>query len=107
MWVFRHLPGYVVMFVLAGVGIALTMLAWQGWSLALGWPWALATAGLSLAARFNGYMLVGAYFFAYSYLHWPPVQCFAMAALGLMFITPGVVAEIYDMFTGRHLKPDE
>jgi hypothetical protein len=102
---FRRFPGIVVAFVLAGVGLCQLVLAWAGWSMGLGWPWALVTLLLSLVARFNGYALVGTFFFAQEYLHWPPLQCVALASVGLLFLTPGIFREIMSALTGEDIRP--
>ncbi len=101
----RQFPGYAVAIVLCGVGIAQLMLAWTGWSLGLGWQWAAIAAALSLFARFNGYALVGTFFFAQEYLHWPMVQCIALASVGLLFLTPRVFRELMGALTGRDIRP--
>ena len=101
----RQLPGYVLAIVLCGIGAAQIVVAWAGWSLGLGWPWAAVALVLSLAARFNGYALVGTFFFAQEYLHWPMPQCVALAAIGLFFLTPGVFREVMGTLTGGDVKP--
>lgn len=102
---FRQFPGLVVAVVLCIVGVLQLAIAWAGWSLGLGWQWALVAAILSVVARFNGYALVGTYFFAQEYLHWPLLQCLALTAVGLLFLTPGVFREVMGALTGRDIKP--
>lgn len=102
---FRQFPGFVLAIVLCGVGLCQLVIAWAGWSLGLGWPWALVALSLSLFARFNGYALVGTFFFAQQYLHWPILQCIALSVVGLMFLTPGIFREIISMLTGTDIKP--
>jgi hypothetical protein len=102
---FRQFPGYVVAVVLCGVGVIQMVLAWAGWSLGLNWQWGLVAIVLSLVARFNGYILVGTFFFAQEYLHWPMPQCLALTAVGLFFITPGIFREIMSALTGRDIRP--
>ena len=101
----RQFPGIVLALVLGGVGLCQMVLAWAGWSLGLGWPWAVIALVLSLVARFNGYALVGTFFFAQEYLHWPMPQCVALAAVGLLFLTPGIFREIMGVLTGQDIKP--
>lgn len=91
--------------VLCGVGVIQLVVAWSGWSLGLGWQWGLVAAVLSLVARFNGYALVGTFFFAREYLHWPLPQCLAFTAVGLLFLTPGIFREIMSALTGRDIRP--
>ena len=102
---FRQFPGYVVAVALAGVGVCQLFLAWAGWSLGLGWQWAAIALVLSLISRFNAYALVGTFFFAREYLHWPFVQCVALAAVGLLFLTPRIVREVMGALTGSEIKP--
>jgi hypothetical protein len=102
---FRQFPGIVLALVLVGVGLGQMVLAWAGWSLGLGWPWAVIALSLSLFARFNGYVLVGTFFFAQEYLHWPMPQCLALSAVGLLFLTPGIFREIIGVLTGQDIKP--
>lgn len=101
----RQFPGYVLAIVLCTVGVAQLFVAWAGWTMGLGWQWAALAAGLSLFARFNGYALVGTFFFAQEYLHWPFAQCVALAAVGLLFITPAVFREVIGALTGGEIKP--
>ncbi|MEI6485579.1 MAG: hypothetical protein WCO11_04860 [Sphingomonadales bacterium] len=103
MW--QRFPGIVLAIVLCGVGVAQHYAAWQGWTLVLGWQWAVVTAALSLFARFNGYALAGTFFYAHDFLHWPPVQCAALAAVGLLFLTPRVFREVMAMLLGTEVKP--
>ena len=102
---FRKFPGFVLAMVLGGVGLCQLVLAWAGWSMGLGWPWAVVALSLSLVARFNAYSLVGTFFFAEHYLHWPMAQCFALSAVGLMYLTPGIFREIMNALTGDEIKP--
>jgi hypothetical protein len=102
---FRQFPGMVLAGVLCGVGVVQMVLAWTGWGLGLGWQWGLVAIILSLVARFNGYILVGTFFFAQEYLHWPLPQCLALTAVGLIFLTPRVFTEIMGALTGKHIKP--
>mgnify|MGYP006173258717 CR=1 FL=1 len=60
---FRQFPGLVMATVLCSVGMIQMVLAWSGWTLGLGWQWGLVAIILSLVARFNGYILVGTFFF--------------------------------------------
>lgn len=101
----RQFPGYVLAFVLCGVGAMQMVLAWTGWSLGLGWYWGVIAILLSLVARFNGYILVGTFFFAQEYLHWPMPQCLALTAVGLFFLTPGIFREVMSALTGRDIRP--
>ena len=101
----RQFPGYVLAIVLCGVGAMQMVLAWTGWSLGLSWHWAVVAIVLSLVARFNGYILVGTFFFAQEYLHWPMPQCLALTAVGLIFLTPGIFREIMSALTGRDIRP--
>lgn len=101
----RQFPGYVLAAVLCGVGAMQMVLAWTGWTLGLGWPWAAIAVVLSLVARFNGYILVGTFFFAQEYLHWPLAQCLALTAVGLFFLTPRVFGEVMSALTGRDIRP--
>lgn len=102
---FRQFPGIVLAIVLSGVGLCLMVLAWAGWSMGLSWPWAVIALVLSLFARFNGYVLVGTFFFAQHYLHWPVLQCVALSAVGLLFLTPGIFRDVVGALTGQHIKP--
>lgn len=102
---FRQFPGIVLALVLGGVGLCQVVLAWAGWSLGLGWPWAAVALVLSMVARFNAYALVGTYFFAQEYLHWPVLQCLALSAVGLLFLTPRIFREVMDALTGADIKP--
>lgn len=101
----RQFPGYVLAAVLCAVGLVQMVLAWTGWSLGLSWQWGLVAVILSLVARFNGYILVGTFFFAQEYLHWPLPQCLALTAVGLIFLTPGIFREIMSTLTGRDIRP--
>lgn len=101
----KQFPGIVVAIVLAGVGLCQLVIAWAGWSMGLGWTWAVVALVLSMVARFNGYALVGTFFFAQHYLHWPMPQCLALSAVGLLFLTPGIVREIMGALTGTDIKP--
>lgn len=101
----RQFPGIVLAIVLSGVGVCQLFVAWVGWSLGLGWPWAAAALALSLFARFNAYALVGTFFFAKEYLHWPMVQCLALAAVGLLFLTPRIVRELLGALSGTDIRP--
>jgi hypothetical protein len=101
----RQFPGYVLAIVLCGVGAAQMVLAWTGWSLGLSWHWGVVAILLSLVARFNGYILVGTFFFAQEYLHWPMPQSLALTAVGLIFLTPGIFREIMSALTGRDIRP--
>ena len=101
----RQLPGYVLAAVMCGVGAAQLAVSWTGWTMGLGWQWAAVAVVLSLAARFNGYALVGTFFFAQEYLHWPILQCAALASVGLFFLTPGVFREVMGALTGTYIKP--
>lgn len=102
---FRQFPGIVLAFVIGAVGLCQLVLAWAGWSMGLGWPWAVVALSLSVVARFNAYSLVGTFFFAQQYLHWPMAQCIALSAVGLLFLTPGIFREIMDALTGADIKP--
>lgn len=102
---FRQLPGLVLAVVLCGIGLIQMVIAWTGWSLGLGWQWAFIAVVLSLVARFNGYILVGTFFFAQEYLHWPLPQSLALSAVGLFFLTPGIFAEVMNALTGGDIKP--
>lgn len=97
----RALPGFVLALTLAAMGIAMMMMAWVGWSLGINWYWALGALLMSAFARFNGFIVVGAYFFAREYLNWDQLQCFAFAAMGLMYLTPGVMRDLGILLTGR------
>ena len=101
----RNLPGVVLALILAVVGVLLMLVAWAGWTLAFGWPAALVTLVLSAIAGFNGYALVGAFFFARDYMHWPLEQCFALSAVGLVFATPGMVRLIARILIGDRDDP--
>ncbi len=105
MTLFRHLPGYVLALVLAGVAFAYMTVAWVGWMDRFGWPVAVLAIVLSWVGSFNAYALVGAFFFAFDYLHWDLVQCFALSAVGMMFATRGILADILDFLTGRPVEP--
>jgi hypothetical protein len=102
---FRQFPGLVLAAVLCGIGLVQMVLAWTGWTLGLGWQWGAVAVILSFVARFNGYILVGTFFFAREYLHWPLAQCLALTAVGLIFLTPRIFTEIMSTLTGKHIKP--
>ncbi len=97
----RALPGYMLALMLVAVGIAMMLMAWTGWSLGINWYWALGALVLSAVARFNAFLVVGAYFFAREYLNWDQLQALAFGAIGFLFITPGVVRDIGIMLTGK------
>ncbi|MCU0891934.1 MAG: hypothetical protein MUE77_09360 [Sandarakinorhabdus sp.] len=97
----RALPGFVLALVLAGMGIAMMLMAWAGWAMGVNWYWALGALVLSLGARFNGFLVVGVYFFAHEYMHWDIVQSLAFATMGLMYLTPGIMRDIALMLTGN------
>ncbi|WP_310474049.1 hypothetical protein [Sandarakinorhabdus sp.] len=102
---FRKFPGYVLAIALCGVGFLLMGLAWTGWTLGLSWQWGLVAIVLSMVARFNGFVLVGTFFFAQEYLHWPMLQCLALTAVGLLFLTPRVFGEVMGALTGKDIRP--
>jgi hypothetical protein len=97
----RALPGYIVAMMLAAMGVAMMMMAWVGWSMGVNWYWALGALLTSMMARFNGFVVVGAFFFAHEYLNWDQLQSFGLATMGLMYLTPGVVRDLCLMLTGR------
>lgn len=103
--VLRQLPGAILAAVLAAVGGALMLLAWTGWSDRFGWEWALVALALSWLGGFNGFAILGALFFALDYLHWPLPQSLALAAVGLMFATRGIMQGIVDFLTAERLPP--
>jgi hypothetical protein len=103
MHVLRALPGYVVAITLAAMGIAMMLMAWVGWSIGVNWYWALGALLMSAFARFNGFVVVGAFFFAREYLNWDQVQSLAFAMMGLMYLTPGVMRDLGILLTGRDL----
>lgn len=97
----RALPGYFVAVLLVAMGVAMMMMAWVGWSLGVNWYWALGALVTSMMARFNGFVVVGAFFFAHNYLNWDQIQSVGFATMGLMYLTPGVMRDIGLMLTGR------
>jgi hypothetical protein len=97
----RALPGLVLAVILAAMGIAMMMMAWVGWSLGVNWYWALGALLMSAFARFNGFIVVGAFFFAREYLNWDQVQSVAFATMSMMYLTPGVMRDLGMMLTGR------
>ncbi len=97
----RQFPGYVLAITMIVIGIAMMMMAWTGWALGVNWYWALGALLLSLFARFNAFVVVGGYFFASEYLHWDVLQSVAFAAIGIMYLTPGIARDIGLMFTGQ------
>ena len=100
MSVVRAIPGLVLALILAAMGISMMLMAWTGWALGVNWYWALGARILSLGARFNGFLVVGVYFFAHEYLHWDMVQSLAFATMGVMYLTPGIMRDIGLMLTG-------
>jgi hypothetical protein len=96
----RAFPGFVLALTLVAIGLAMMMMAWAGWALGINWYWALGTLVLSLVARFNGYLVVGIYFFAREYMHWDQVQSLSFALMGFMFLTPAIMRDIGLMLTG-------
>ncbi len=96
---FRQLPGYLMAAALMAVGFAHTLCAWFGWMDRFGTFPALAALSLSLFGGFNAFGVVGAFFFANDYLHWTPLQSAGLAAVGLLFISRGVIATIVRMLT--------
>lgn len=105
MHMLRQLPGTILAMVLAGVGGALMLLAWFGWADRFGWPWALAALVLSWVGGFNAFAIVGALFFALDYLHWPLPQSLALAAVGLLFATRGIMQGMVNFLTAERLPP--
>lgn len=103
--VMRRLPGLFVAVVLASVGGALMLLAWFGLEQRFGWPWAVLALLLSWMGGLNAFTIVGAFFFAHDYLHWPLAQSLALSAVGLMFATRGIMQTILSMLTAARLPP--
>lgn len=101
MGMLRQFPGYVLAAVIAGIGVAMMMIAWVGWVEGVNWYWALGALLLSLFARFNLYVIVGAYFFATDYMNWQMLQSSAFAMIGLMYLTPTIMRDLGLMLTGR------
>lgn len=101
----RQLPGTILAMVLAGIGGALMMLAWSGWSDRFGWPWAVAALALSWIGGVNGFAVLGAFFFALDYLHWPLPQSLALGAVGLLFATRGIMQGMIAFLTAERLPP--
>ncbi len=99
----RYLPGFVLALTLAGVGVAMMMMAWVGWTMGINWYWALGALILSLGAGFNGYLVVGIYFFAREFMNWEQLQSIAFALIGMMYITPAVMRDIGLMLTGSDM----
>lgn len=101
----RRLPGFVLLIALASVGVALMLVAWTGWADRFGWPWALVALVLSAAGGFNAFVVVGAFFFAQDYLHWALPESLALAAVGLLFATTGIMRSITAILTAERLPP--
>lgn len=96
----RAFPGFVLALVLAAMGFAMMMMAWTGWALGINWYWALGALVLSAFARFNGFLVVGIYFFSREYLHWDQVQALSFATIGMIYLTPAIMRDIGLMLTG-------
>lgn len=92
---FRQLPGYLMVGALTVVGFAHTLCAWFGWMDRFGTFPALAALSLSLFGGFNAFGVVGAFFFANDYLRWTPLQSAGLAAIGLLFISRGMIATLW------------
>lgn len=104
MSIVRSLPGFVLALTLAAMGLAMMIMAWAGWAMGINWYWALGALVLSLVARFNGYLVVGIYFFAHEYMHWDQVQSMSFALMGFMFLTPAIMRDIALMLTGSDVS---
>jgi hypothetical protein len=102
----RQFPGLVLALALASVGAALMLVAWAGWADRFGWPWALVALVLSWFGGFNAFAIAGAFFFAQDYLHWTLAQSVALAAVGLIFGTAGIVRSLASFLTGQRYTPD-
>jgi len=102
----RQLPGLLLAIALGSVGLALMLVAWSGWADRFGWPWALVALVLSWFGGFNAFALAGAFFFAQDYLHWSLVQSIALAAVGLIFCTAGVMRGWVSFLVGERSTPD-
>lgn len=85
--------------VLMAVGFAHTLCAWFGWMDRFGSFPALAALSLSLFGGFNAFGVVGAFFFANDYLRWSPLQSAGLAAVGLLFISRGMIATLWRILT--------
>lgn len=104
MSVLRSLPGFVLALTLVAMGVAMMIMAWAGWATGINWYWALGALVLSLFARFNGYLVVGVYFFAHEHMHWDQLQSMSFALMGFMFLTPGIIRDIGLMLTGSDVS---
>ncbi|WP_353200175.1 hypothetical protein [Sandarakinorhabdus sp.] len=102
----RQLPGLVLALALASVGAAQMLVAWAGWADRFGWPWALVAMVLSWFGGFNAFAVAGAFFFAQDYLHWSLGQSIALAAVGLMFGTAGIMRSWVSFLVGGRYTPD-
>ncbi|MBU6167267.1 MAG: hypothetical protein KGQ52_14235 [Alphaproteobacteria bacterium] len=100
----RHLPGYLLALALLLVGAAHLLAAWFGWMDRFGPLVAMLALILSLFGGFNAYGLVGAFFFAFDYLHWPAIESIGFAAVGLLFANRAVIRGLFTMLTAR---PDQ
>ena len=97
----RHLPGVILALALLMVGVAHMAAAWVGWMDRFGPLVAMLALLLSLFGGFNAYGLVGGFFFASDYLHWPQLESLAFAAVALLFATRGLVSALLAMLTAR------
>lgn len=104
----RNFVGSLLGLVMAAIGLALMAVSWVGWTAQFGALWALVALILSLVAGFNGYGLVGAFLFGQHVLNWPMEQCLALSAVGLLFLTPGVMGNVAEFLSGgdRFTPPD-
>lgn len=100
MGLLRDVFGYMLALVMGAIGLGLAWLAWQGLGGEFGVTWAALALALSVFARINLFTVLGAYFYARHNLGWSDLESFGLGAVGLLFITPAITAEMLSILTG-------
>ncbi|WP_439587519.1 hypothetical protein [Hydrogenophaga sp.] len=93
--------GLVMVFGMLGVGIFMLAIGWAGIEHQFGFWWGVAAVAGALLFKFTLPLSVGAFFCAYSIWGWHWAFALLLAAPGLIFMIPGLVAAMAGAFRQR------